>query len=91
MVSKKELIYFHFSLKAGILNEYQFITTNPVSAKIYLMQVSHYCKEASVLCIIMQEGICHQLVCICLNGSYYCTDKEGLNTLRLMIALKLPD
>ena len=39
-------------------------TTNPVSSKIYLIELSHSYKEAVVLRIIIQEKICPTLVAL---------------------------
>ena len=50
--------FFPFLLKTGVPNEYQVIVTNPVSYKIYLIELSPSYKEAVVLHIIIQEKIC---------------------------------
>ena len=75
--------FFSFSLKTGVPNEYQVIATNPVSYKIYLIELSPSYKEAVVLHIIIQEKICRPLDCTYLNDIYYCTDEDGLNVIEL--------
>ena len=37
--------FFPFSLKTGVLNKYKLIATNPVSCKIYLIELSHLTKK----------------------------------------------
>ena len=75
--------FFPFSLKTGVPNKYQLIATNPVSYKIYLIELSPSYKEAVVLHIIIQEKICRPLDCTYLNDIYYCTDEGGLNVIEL--------
>ena len=75
--------FYPFSVKGGLPNEKQFIVTNPVRAKIYLMQFQVSYKEAIVLRVIVKNGICHLLDCIYNSGKFYCTDKNGLNVLKL--------
>ena len=70
-------------MKTGVPNEYQLIATNPVSSKIYLIELSHSYKEPVVLRIIIQEKICHYLDCAHLNNRYCCTDEDGLNAIEL--------
>ena len=75
--------FFPFSLKTGVPNEYQLIATNPVSSKIYLIELSKSYKVAVVLRIIIQEKICRPLDCTYLYDRYYCTDEDGLNVIEL--------
>ena len=44
--------FFPFAVRSGLPNDNQFIVTNPVKAKIYLMQLSPGYKEAAVLRVI---------------------------------------
>ena len=74
---------FPLTLKTGVPNEYQLIATDPVSYKIYLIELSHSYKEAAVLRIKIQEKICQSLDCTYLNNTYYCTDKDSLNGIEL--------
>ena len=69
--------FFPFSLKTGVPNEYQLIATDPVSSKIYLIELSQSCKEAVVLRIIIQEKICRPLDCTYLYDRYDCTEEDG--------------
>ena len=64
-------------------NEYQLIATNPVSSKIYLIELSQSYKEAVVIRIIIQEKICRHLDCAHLKDRYYCTDEDSLNATEL--------
>ena len=75
--------FFPFSLKTGVPNEYQLIDTNPVSSKIYLIELSQSYKEAVVLRIIIQEKICCPLDCTYLYDRYYCRDEDGSNVIEL--------
>ena len=75
--------FFPFSLKTDVPNEYQLIATNPVSYKIYLIELSPSYKEAVALRIIIQEKICLPPDCTYLNDIYYCTDEDGLNVIEL--------
>ena len=75
--------FFPFSLKTGVPNEYQLIATNPVSYKIYLIELFLSYKEAVVLRITSQDKICRLLDCTYLSDIYYCTDEDGLNVIEL--------
>ena len=75
--------FFLFSLKTGLLNENQLIATNPVSYKIYLIELSPSYKEAVIFRIIIQENICRPQDCTYLDDIYYFTDKDGLNIIEL--------
>ena len=75
--------FFPFSLETGVPNEYQLIATNPVSYKIYLIELSPSYKEAAVLHITVQEKICRSLDCAYLSDIYYFTDEDGLNVIEL--------
>ena len=72
--------FFLFTLKTGVPNEYHLIATNPVSSKVYLIELSQSYKEAVILHII-QVKICHPLDCTYLNEIYYCTDEDDLNVI----------
>ena len=65
------------------MNKYQLIAINPVSSKIYLIELSQSYKKAVVFRIIIQEKICRPLDCTYLNDIYYCTDEESLNVIEL--------
>ena len=74
--------FFPFAVRSGLPNDNQFIVTNPVMAKIYLMQLSPGYKEAAVLRVITQQGIYRTLDCVYWNGKYYCTDNDSYNNLK---------
>ena len=77
--------FFPFSLKTCLPNEKQFIVTNPVIGKIYIMEISDSYREAMILQTITDEKIARPIDCTFTQGKYYATDKDCVHSIQLLM------
>ena len=77
--------FFPFSLKTCLPNEKQFIVTNPVIGKIYIMEISDSYREAMILRTITDEKIARPIDCTFTQGKYYATDKDCVHSIQLLM------